>query len=1531
MNYKKILGIVFLATMMMSAGVKAQDSCTIVSLPWQETFAGADNTVIPCWKNIRLRSGLNYTYYPRYGTIDGMPSLIMTCINNNYTAKAMPIIGVSDNEIRLSFSAKASTSATDMVLRVGTVDTANFPNHLQDTLYTINITATNWTEYEFFLPYSVFHNRRIGFQYSSTARTYLYLTDIRVESTPPCRSPRADVIDNIDTASATLHWVPRCDISTSYGVRLTLADSNDASLWHQDYTVGDTTAMHINNLTPGTTYYAWIKTMCDTTTTEWVSLGSFTTVYTLPYSDTTTRTLETTARRVTTTQPFNANGRQLRISFLYRSPNVNNQSFEVGLMSNPSDTSTFMPIKRYTSIPRGSAWLNAEEFVTAADSIVCVAFRGMANNTRINVQGVVVEVATPCRRPIAVSVDGITDDTARVQWTPNPDGMPTTYEVRLSLGDSIIGFYTTSDTVLTLSSLDPASTYSVAVRSLCDTTMARAWTPAVSFTTEQSCYPLQAVQIVQAGASAVGIHWSTDNSHYRQTTDVDVTCNEQPNDTPAGSILLPLYGNIAWVTGLTPGGSYRVTLTPLCDNDSANATLLNFTTDSTALQPLLMAEAVGSESIYITWLENSGTPELQYREHGSDTWTVLPVSGDNMTLNSLEPSTTYDFQIVSYIASDTLYSSVVSESTLCGPLQIPYSVLLDGTARECWQWWPARANSNQQMVLGANQVVILEEVDADVSELQLGLRYYGGARNTFVVGVAEDPTDTSTMVWMHTVTIPRYANYHDTVLSFNSYTGNGRHFVMKRTSSALIRIDKIDINYYNCRPVDSVWLTNLQSNSATVEWSNAGNVSGYLVVFQNDTIFMTGNSLTFDSLIPTTDYSIRVLSICSNGDTALPSPTLNIHTPCDEYAALPFYENFDNVTTQLPECWTAVTDNYSYNTHWPSVTSSLLLLRSSRSDSIGCIAATPKLSTSQIHVSFRTYAWDTEDAQVGLLTDLNDTSTFFQILALPEDIIAGTIFEVSTDSLTLNDTSCYLVFRTSDGTLEIDDLQINALDYCRKPQYGSITNATTHSVSASWRSTSADAYLVTCSDGATTDTLLVSDTTAVTFTGLYPATQYWISVSALCDGDTTEALSLGSIRTDCDLYPLPYFNDFESTANGYYPSCWESIDNTPNDINGVNIDLDNYSNHVFYLLYCKAVSPRFVMPDSSLRVSFLARSYFNNPDPDFEWTRGRLLCYTTRVVNEEPLLDSTAILRFDTLLSLTSWDTFSFVCNEYQLGDTVAVVFRANSTPQNYRIDDFLIEAYFDTTHINPQPDTVWRTVTLHCDSTMGSVSGGGVYVDSSIVTITATANDGYRFMQWDDGDTNAVRTLLLVSDTTFTAYFAPDTMPVPQDTVWRTVTVHMLLVSGDTIFVADVVSVTGAGSYPDSTLVTLTAYYDYPYFWYWVTPANDTLYDNPYSFVVTSDTVINAIFGPLCVGIDGTESAAPDIAIHPNPATGDAYVSVGMPSTVTVVDLQGRTVLQPTRVASTLCLQQGTLPKGIYFVSVSNSVGTVVKKLVIQ
>ena len=55
-------------------------------------------------------------------------------------------------------------------------------------------------------------------------------------------------------------------------------------------------------------------------------------------------------------------------------------------------------------------------------------------------------------------------------------------------------------------------------------------------------------------------------------------------------------------------------------------------------------------------------------------------------------------------------------------------------------------------------------------------------------------------------------------------------------------------------------------------------------------------------------------------------------------------------------------------------------------------------------------------------------------------------------------------------------------------------------------------------------------------------------------------------------------------------------------------------------------------------------------------------------------------------------------------------------------------------------------------DETFGSVA---VESDCSTGTLTATANEGYRFVIWNDGNTENPRTVALTSDTSFTAIFA--------------------------------------------------------------------------------------------------------------------------------------------------------------------------------
>ena len=55
-------------------------------------------------------------------------------------------------------------------------------------------------------------------------------------------------------------------------------------------------------------------------------------------------------------------------------------------------------------------------------------------------------------------------------------------------------------------------------------------------------------------------------------------------------------------------------------------------------------------------------------------------------------------------------------------------------------------------------------------------------------------------------------------------------------------------------------------------------------------------------------------------------------------------------------------------------------------------------------------------------------------------------------------------------------------------------------------------------------------------------------------------------------------------------------------------------------------------------------------------------------------------------------------------------------------------------------------------DETFGSVA---VESDCSTGTLTATANEGYVFISWNDGNTDNPRTVALTSDTAFTAIFA--------------------------------------------------------------------------------------------------------------------------------------------------------------------------------
>lgn len=99
-------------------------------------------------------------------------------------------------------------------------------------------------------------------------------------------------------------------------------------------------------------------------------------------------------------------------------------------------------------------------------------------------------------------------------------------------------------------------------------------------------------------------------------------------------------------------------------------------------------------------------------------------------------------------------------------------------------------------------------------------------------------------------------------------------------------------------------------------------------------------------------------------------------------------------------------------------------------------------------------------------------------------------------------------------------------------------------------------------------------------------------------------------------------------------------------------------------------------------------------------------------------------------------------------GQTIHIAFRHFNCSDEYwlKIDDVTLTAatvpsYTITTAVN--------------DNTMGTVTGGGSYPQGTSVTLAATANSGYHFVQWQDGNTSNPRTITVTGNATYTATFA--------------------------------------------------------------------------------------------------------------------------------------------------------------------------------
>ena len=135
---------------------------------------------------------------------------------------------------------------------------------------------------------------------------------------------------------------------------------------------------------------------------------------------------------------------------------------------------------------------------------------------------------------------------------------------------------------------------------------------------------------------------------------------------------------------------------------------------------------------------------------------------------------------------------------------------------------------------------------------------------------------------------------------------------------------------------------------------------------------------------------------------------------------------------------------------------------------------------------------------------------------------------------------------------------------------------------------------------------------------------------------------------------------------------------------------------------------------------------------------------------------------------------------------------------------------------------TLYTIIVLSADETMGTVSEGGVYLEGSQVEISASANEGYGFVAWNDGNTDNPRTITVIEDVTYTATFG----------LIYTITV---LSTDETMG-----TVSEGGVYVEGSQVEISANAaEHYHFVQW----NDENTDNPRTITVTSDSTFTATF----------------------------------------------------------------------------------------
>ena len=482
------------------------DAIPTASLPWNEGFESytADTYATtaslftnPCW-NIFDRYSADYPHVitnSSYSTYvpSGSKALCLYGNSTTSTILVLPAFEATPDQLQIDFLVR--TSSTGAGLEVGVMSNPTDASTFVSVASCIP--SASFTNEHYDVTFAGHTEGRIALRYTSTGYGSVYLDSITVQTLPDCTRPSSVTVSDLTTSSVTI------DITDANNV------GSYAFILNGDSTVINSGTLYIDTLSPNTNYTVAVRTLCSDGSTTEASTLSFRTPCaaqsipdTIDFEDATpdaapscwTPLNGTIVVRANTSYSTNAHGGSmyldfrgtlrnmialpnyeddisgLQIRFWTRPENFTNNScgtFEVGYITNLTDTSTFSPIVSYT-YSDFAAYEEKEVSFASAPAGAYIAFLHKANATNYYwyVDDVIVEPLSSCPRPASVAASAVGSDEATI--TVNDPTDHGTYQYTLYINDTN---QVTSDvfsgTTTTIYSLSPNTVYRVDVAASC--------------------------------------------------------------------------------------------------------------------------------------------------------------------------------------------------------------------------------------------------------------------------------------------------------------------------------------------------------------------------------------------------------------------------------------------------------------------------------------------------------------------------------------------------------------------------------------------------------------------------------------------------------------------------------------------------------------------------------------------------------------------------------------------------------------------------------------------------------------------------------------------------------------------------------------------------------------------------------------------------------------------------------------------------------------------------------------------------------